>query len=132
TKVRLGTLKRWSSELNVTSLKVNEPIPPETFELHWPRFVAVAHEPAVNGRFKVEIWDDDRPVAEVKKVQDLKTIEADLRKDPVIAAELGPSIDVRPPAAMSSLVKLSIVLGALAAVMVALALYRRIREQAAA
>lgn len=132
TKIRKGSGDRWGTELTVTSLKVNEPIPPGTFEWRWPKFVAVTHEPPVHGKYKVEIWGDDKPVAEIKRVQDLKIVEAELRKDPLVAAELGPIPGAPLPPPTSMMLKLSLALCALGAIMIGLILYRRIREQAAA
>jgi hypothetical protein len=132
TRIRLGSLKHWGAELKVTSLKVNEPIPPDTFELRWPKFAEVSHTPPVNGRYRVEIWGDDKPIAEVKTRQDIKSLEAELRRNPLLAAELGPIPGAPLPPPASLMAKLSIALGTLVAIMVGLILYRRIREQAAA
>ncbi len=131
-RIRHGSLEKWKSELVVKSIKVNEPIPPETFVLNWPKYAQIVHLPPVNGKAKVEIWGEDEPIAEMKKVSDLRTVEAELRKDPRVAAELGPVAGSPPPPPMSTLVKLFIAFGALLAVMIALVIRRRIREQAAA
>jgi hypothetical protein len=131
TKIRNGTPQKWLSETVVKSIEVNESIPPETFELDWPKYVQVVHHPAVNGKFRVEIWGDDKPLKEIKKVADVRTFEAELRKDPAIAAELGPEPGTRPPVPMSLMLKLSIVLGVLLIIMTALIIVRRIREQPA-
>ena len=126
------TAPKLLSETVVKSIKINEPIPPETFELHWPKYAAIKHYPPVNGRFKIELWGDDEPVAEIKKVQDFDVVEAELRKDPRVAAELGPLPGAPLPPPRSMMIKLSLALGALVAIMIGLVLYRRIREQAAA
>jgi hypothetical protein len=116
----------------VKSIKVNEPIPPETFEMDWPKYVEIVHLPPVNGRTKVEIWGGDKPIQEIKQVADLRAVEAELRKDPLIAAELGPEPGAPLPPPMATLTKLFVAFGVLLALMIGLVIRRRIREQAAA
>ncbi len=119
------------TEMVVTSIKVNEPIPPETFEMEWPKYAAVHYYPPVDGKLKMEVWGDGKSLREFHGPTDLRAFEAELRKDPLIAAELGPEPGVRPPVPASTMLKLTIALGAWAAVVVALIVVRRIREQAA-
>ena len=131
-KIRHGEADKWLSETVVKSIKINEPIPPETFELNWPKYAQVRHLPPVNGRIKIEVWGDGKPIRETKGLADIYALEAELRKDPVIAAELGPLPGAPRPPSTSTMVKLSIALGTLVTIMIGLVLYRRIREQAAA
>jgi hypothetical protein len=132
TRIRHGTPEKWLSELVVTSIKVNEPIPPETFEMVWPKYAQIVHFPPVDGKLKVEVWGDDKPIQEIKGIGDLRTVEAELRNDPRTAADIGPDPGVRPPPPMATLTKLFIGFVALLALMIGLVIWRRIREQAAA
>ena len=87
-KIRNGSLDSYLTELVVKSVNINEPIPPATFEMHWPKYVQVVYHPPVDGRFKVVVWGDGKPLREITGPSDLQALEAELRQDPKIAAEL--------------------------------------------
>lgn len=130
TKLRNSRREKLVSELQVESIKVNEPIEPHVFEMNWPRYVHIRHMPPVNGRVREEVWGDGKPIRDIVSSADARALEAELRKDPRIAAELGPVTGAAPPPPASTLATLAIVLGVLVAIMVALIIRRRIREQA--
>ena len=39
----------------------------------WPKYAQIVHFPPVNGRLKVEVWGDDKPIQEIKGIGDLRT-----------------------------------------------------------
>jgi hypothetical protein len=130
-RIRTGTPKQWLAELAVKSLKVNEPIPRETFEMQWPQFAAVHYYPLVDGKVKFEIWGDGKPIKEFIGPADLNAFETELRNDSKFAGAIGPGHGAIPPPPASTLTRLSLVLAVLLALMVALVIRRRIREQSA-
>jgi hypothetical protein len=131
TKVRNSIRDKWMSEVQVESIKVNESIPAETFQMNWPKYAQIRHLPPVDGKVRVEVWGDGRPIRDIANNDDVRTLEAELRKDPAIAAELGPLLGAALPPPASTMVKLSIGLAVLVVIMVTLIIWRRIREQAA-
>jgi len=130
-RIRIGTADEWVTEFAVKSVKINEPIADETFEMRWPKYAVVVHQSLGGGLAKAELWGDGEVLREIGEETDLKDLEAELRKDPVIAAELGPDPGVRPPVGVSTMLKLTIVLCTLMVLVFAIIFARRIREQAA-
>jgi hypothetical protein len=130
-RTRNGTMDRWGSEQVVTSVRVNEPISPETFEMRWPKYAHVRQFPAVNGKIKTTVWGDNQAIGDVSSAADLRALDAELRKDPLAAAELG-SLPGEAPMASPPRSMLTILSGVLVLLVTAMAIavvVRRIREQ---
>lgn len=128
TLIRNGDLGAWQTNVVVTSVKVNEPIPPETFEMIWPKFVLVMSPPAANGDARYEVWGDGKPLRAFQGNADLQAFEAELRRDPRLAAELDANLLAMEaiPGASSWLLRINVAIAVgVVLLMVALAVRRQ-------
>ena len=132
-QVRNGTPAFWGTELKVRKIKLNEPVDASNFEMEWPKFAAVRHHPAVNGVIAFDIWGNGQPLRSFKGSDDLRPFEAELRANPLVAAELGPVFTGKVPAppTLSTVVKLGFLGGGLLLLVIVLTVHRRLRDQMA-
>lgn len=76
-------------QTTVTSVRINDPLPDDAFRIEFPKYALVEDYALADGKARVHIWGEAKPLATVTTQAEIDAFVDQLRADPKAAAELG-------------------------------------------